>query len=42
MRYSQYTDFKDFCEKNNLSYPEGLDYLQKELKRFGVEIGSGK
>ena len=30
-----YNSFQEFCEKNNLTRSQGIEFLEKELKREG-------
>jgi len=32
MKFADFTDFKDFCKKNNFTPEEGLTFLENELK----------
>lgn len=38
MRYSDYKDFPDFCNKNKLSPEQGLNFLLNEV----IKLGEGK
>ncbi len=33
MRFSDFKDFNDFCDKNKLTPEQGLAFLEKELQR---------
>ena len=32
--YSQYKNFQDFCDKNNLSIEEAILFLKKEIEKL--------
>lgn len=38
MIFSQYKDFKDFCEKNGYTSEEGLRALTEEGKKRGLIV----
>lgn len=37
MNFSQYVDFEDFCNKNNMTSVEGLRFLESELEKLRSE-----
>jgi len=34
MKFSEYTNFDDFCEKNKFTRSQGIEFLKHELEKL--------